>query len=167
MDIRENPLFAFFHFCQNGTFEPVHEIQNFFGPKAFFLKHVPGSAKSRIYAGKSTKRGFSLMSNDENKFQPIFQILHIKSASFLLELAMALVTTIGMRFLQVCNNMKWAGWNKQSGWNCSVSSYQRCKGHFVPKIAQSICTLELLDNVKSLLPLGQILNNFDPPIKKL
>ena len=41
------------------------------------------------------------MSNDENKFQPIFQILHIKSASFLLELVMALVTTIGMRFLQV------------------------------------------------------------------
>ena len=43
------------------------------------------------------------MSNDENKFQPIFQILHIKSAWFLLELAMALVTTIGMRFLQVCS----------------------------------------------------------------
>ena len=43
------------------------------------------------------------MSNDENKFQPIFQILHIKSAWFLLELAMALVTTIGMRFLQVWN----------------------------------------------------------------
>ena len=42
------------------------------------------------------------MSNDEKKFQPIFQILHIKSAWFLLELAMALVTTIGMRFLQVC-----------------------------------------------------------------
>ena len=41
------------------------------------------------------------MSNDENKFQPIFQILHIKIAWFLLELAMALVTTIGMRFLQV------------------------------------------------------------------
>ena len=41
------------------------------------------------------------MSNDENKFRPIFQILHIKSAWFLLELAMALVTTIGMRFLQV------------------------------------------------------------------
>ena len=43
------------------------------------------------------------MSNDEKKFQPIFQILHIKSAWFLLELAMALVTTIGMRFLQVCS----------------------------------------------------------------
>ena len=25
-----------FQFCQNGTFEPVHEIQNFFWPKAFF-----------------------------------------------------------------------------------------------------------------------------------
>ena len=47
------------------------------------------------------------MSNDENKFQPIFQILHIKSAWFLLELAMALVTTIGMRFLQVC--IAWRG----------------------------------------------------------
>ena len=45
---------------------------------------------------------FSLMSNDEKKIQPIFQILHIKSAWFLLELAMALVITIGMRFLQVC-----------------------------------------------------------------
>ena len=41
------------------------------------------------------------MSNDEKKYQPIFQILHIKSACFLLKLAMALVTTIGMRFLQV------------------------------------------------------------------
>ena len=46
------------------------------------------------------------MSNDENKFQPIFQILHIKSAWFLLELAMALVTTIVMRFLQVCGKWK-------------------------------------------------------------
>ena len=58
--------------CQNGTFEPVHEIQKKFWPKTFILlKHhengnkkkysqlVPGSGKSRIYAGKSTKRGFS------------------------------------------------------------------------------------------------------------
>ena len=45
------------------------------------------------------------MSNDEKKFQPIFQILHIKNACFLLELAMALVTTIGMRFLQVWHIM--------------------------------------------------------------
>ena len=27
---------AIFNFCQNGTFEPVHEIQIFFWPKAFF-----------------------------------------------------------------------------------------------------------------------------------
>ena len=46
------------------------------------------------------------MSNDEKKFQPIFQILHINSAWFLLELAMALVTTIGMRFLQVWEVIK-------------------------------------------------------------
>ena len=51
---------------------------------------------------QSTKRGFFLMSTDEKKIQPIFQILRIKSAWFLLELAMALVTSIGMRFLQVC-----------------------------------------------------------------
>ena len=43
-----------------------------------------------------------LMSNDENKFQPIFQIQHIKNAWFLLELDKAFVTTIEMRFLQVC-----------------------------------------------------------------
>ena len=55
-----------------------------------------------LHGGLTTKRGFSLMSNDEKKKnQPIFQILHIKSAWFLQELAMALVTTIGMRFLQV------------------------------------------------------------------
>ena len=57
--------------CQNGTFEPVHEIQNFFLAKIILLKHyengnkkkysqlVPGSTKSRIYAVQSTKRGFS------------------------------------------------------------------------------------------------------------
>ena len=42
------------------------------------------------------------MSNDENKFQSIFQILDIKNAWFLLELEMALVTTIEMRFALVC-----------------------------------------------------------------
>ena len=30
-----------------------------FLPKKIFIYHVPGSAKSRIYAGKSKKRGFS------------------------------------------------------------------------------------------------------------
>ena len=57
------------------------------------------------------------MSNDEKKFQPIFQILHIKSAWFLLELAMALVTTIGMRFLQVCQENV----PNVLNWQCSLA----------------------------------------------
>ena len=44
----------------------------------------------------------SLMSNDENKFLPIFQILHINNVWFLLKLAMALVTSIVMKFAPVC-----------------------------------------------------------------
>ena len=48
------------------------------------------------------------MSNDEKKFQPIFQILHIKSAWFLLELAMALVTQlIGILFSPSRKLKKW------------------------------------------------------------
>ena len=36
--------------CQNGTFEPLHEIQKKIGPKAFFwsIMNVPGFAKSMI-----------------------------------------------------------------------------------------------------------------------
>ena len=62
------------------------------------------------------------MSNDENKFQPIFQILHIKIAWFLLELAMALVTTIGMRFLQVCKNQLKSAYNTYfyKDWHCGT-----------------------------------------------
>jgi hypothetical protein len=57
--------------CQNGTFEPGHEIQKNFLTRSILLKHygngnknffsqlVPGSSKSRNYAGKSTKKGFS------------------------------------------------------------------------------------------------------------
>ena len=32
----KSAIFAIFQFCQNGTFEPVHEIQNCFWPKSFF-----------------------------------------------------------------------------------------------------------------------------------
>ena len=32
----KSAILAIFSFCQNGTFEPVHEIQNFFCPKDFF-----------------------------------------------------------------------------------------------------------------------------------
>ena len=96
-----NPCLKFKYFLAKSILLKYYEN----GDKKIFLEHVPGSDKSRIYAGKSTKRGFSLMSNDEKKFQPIFQILHIKSAWFLQELAMALVTTIRLRFLQVCGSL--------------------------------------------------------------
>ena len=66
----KSAILAIFQFCQNGTFEPVHEIRFFLaksillkhyenGKKKKYLKHIPESAKSRIYSGKSTKRGFS------------------------------------------------------------------------------------------------------------
>jgi hypothetical protein len=56
--------------CQNGTFEPLHEIQNNFGLKAFFKhyesvidqkfpENVPGFANSMIKVSQSTKREFS------------------------------------------------------------------------------------------------------------
>ena len=32
----KSAILAIFHFCQNGTFEPVHKIRNFFWPKVFF-----------------------------------------------------------------------------------------------------------------------------------
>ena len=36
MDRFKSAILAIFQFCQNGTFEPVHEIQNFFGQKHSF-----------------------------------------------------------------------------------------------------------------------------------
>ena len=36
MDRFKSAILAIFQFCQNGTFEPVHEIQKIFWPKAFF-----------------------------------------------------------------------------------------------------------------------------------
>jgi hypothetical protein len=32
----KSAILVIFHFWQNGTFEPLHEIQNLFLPKAFF-----------------------------------------------------------------------------------------------------------------------------------
>ena len=48
--------FAIFHFWQSGTFEPLYEIQNFFGHKDPYEsvidkenpENVPGSAKFMI-----------------------------------------------------------------------------------------------------------------------
>jgi hypothetical protein len=48
----------------------------------------------------------SLMSNDEQKNFIHFYILHIKNKWFLLELDMALVTTIGKRFALVWGNLE-------------------------------------------------------------
>ena len=46
------------------------------------------------------------MANDENKFLPIFQILHINNVWFLLQLALALVTSIEMKFAPVWPDRK-------------------------------------------------------------
>ena len=35
--------------CQNGTFEPVHEIQNFFWPKAFFWSIMKMAIKKKFH----------------------------------------------------------------------------------------------------------------------
>ena len=32
----KSAILAIFQFCQNGTFDPVHDIRNFFLPKTFF-----------------------------------------------------------------------------------------------------------------------------------
>ena len=55
-----------------------------------------------VFFPKKATFKLSLMSNDENKFLPIFQILHINNVWFLLKLAMALVTSIVMKFAPVC-----------------------------------------------------------------
>ena len=36
LNFMHGAILAIFHFCQNGTFEPVHEILNFIWPKEFF-----------------------------------------------------------------------------------------------------------------------------------
>ena len=57
-----------------------------------------------------SKYATSLITNDENKFLPIFQILYFKNAWFLLELEMALVTNIEMRFVLVCSPIEQPTW---------------------------------------------------------
>ena len=92
-----NPQLKFLTQPVPKTVVQFHRIDNSKKPEPI-TRHIFGLFD---FLSKNATFELSLMSNDENKFQPIFQILHIKSAWFLLELAMALVTTIGMRFLQV------------------------------------------------------------------
>ena len=45
----KSTILAIFQFCQNGTFEPLHEIQNFFLPKAFFWSIMKMAIRKNIY----------------------------------------------------------------------------------------------------------------------
>ena len=45
----KSAILAIFQFCQNGTFEPVHEIQNFFLAKTILLKHYENGNKKNIH----------------------------------------------------------------------------------------------------------------------
>ena len=49
MAFLENPLFVLFQFFQNGTFEPVHEIPNFFLPKVFFWSIMKAPFRINIH----------------------------------------------------------------------------------------------------------------------
>ena len=57
--------------CQNGTFEPVHEIQKFFWPKAFFwniMKIFAGVRNYRciLFVTHGSKSYMSLMCDSVN-----------------------------------------------------------------------------------------------------
>ena len=45
----KSAILAIFQFCQNGTFEPVHEIQNFFWSKAFFWSFMKMGIRKTVH----------------------------------------------------------------------------------------------------------------------
>ena len=45
----KSAILAIFQFCQNGTFEPVHEIRNFFQPKAVFWSIMKMTIRKSIH----------------------------------------------------------------------------------------------------------------------
>ena len=45
----KSAILAIFQFWQNGTFEPVHEIWNFFWPKAFFWSIMKMAIRKNIH----------------------------------------------------------------------------------------------------------------------
>ena len=79
------------------TVVQFHRIANFEKPEPI-TRHMFGLFE---FFSKNATLKLSLMSNDENKFLCIFQILHINNVLFLLELALALVTSIVMKFAPV------------------------------------------------------------------
>ena len=56
----KSAILAIFTFCQNGTFEPVHEIQKFFLPKDFFwgIKKVPFTKNIHNFFKGPSNQGF-------------------------------------------------------------------------------------------------------------
>ena len=80
---------AIFQFCQNGTFEPVHEIQKFFWPKVFFwsIMKVPfrknihnmpqGPSNPRFMQEKVQKGDFLKKPSRELKFFCCFRFLWV------------------------------------------------------------------------------------------
>ena len=45
----KSAILAIFQFYQNGTFEPVHEIQKFFWPKVFFWSIIKMPTRKNIH----------------------------------------------------------------------------------------------------------------------
>ena len=45
----KSAILAIFQFCQNGTFEPVHEIQKNFGPKALFWSNMKMTIRKNFH----------------------------------------------------------------------------------------------------------------------
>ena len=56
----KSAILAIFHFCQSGTFEPLHEIQKIFWPKVFFwsIMKVAISIFFRIMSQGPPNQGF-------------------------------------------------------------------------------------------------------------
>ena len=74
-----------FHFCQNGTFKPVHEIRNFFWPKTFkhmairkiFYNLSQGLPNPGLMQEKVQKGDFLKKPSQELKFFCCFRFLWI------------------------------------------------------------------------------------------
>ena len=81
----KSAILAIFPFCQNGTFERVHEIQNFFLPKDFFwgiikvpfTKNIPNFFQGPSNPGfRSVKvQTETFLKKDSRDFKNSFQFM--------------------------------------------------------------------------------------------
>ena len=79
----KSAILAIFPFCQNGTFEPVHEIQKFFWPKDFFwgIMKVPFTKNIHNFFQGLSNPGFrsvkvqteTFLKKDSRDFKNSFQ----------------------------------------------------------------------------------------------